>query len=199
MTSQPRIKSVKIVVRSDPFLGDPRQASDFYAELGRAIVLWGRFEMNICTMLWIILGLPGSAGLRPLLAHGFPKSFKKKRELWKRAFETMPILTELKDHALPFISRAAAAAKRRDAIVHSAWTEFVTAEPPACKAHLFNHSIDGVPYSTRTVDINELVSLAGDIDGLNINCLAFLSNLIPLSRRPRAIADGKSPQPDTGR
>ena len=120
----------RLAVTSTPFRGEPEGAASYYEALGRATVLWGRFELHFSSCLMIILGLPEAVPITEPL----PISWKKRAALWRRAFNTLPILAPFKKSALELIDEVMDGIGDRHFLSHAHWGEFVSSDPLTVKA-----------------------------------------------------------------
>lgn len=168
--------SVSFTLTSTPFADDPPEAGDYYEALGRAMVLWGRFENHFSNCIMLIRTTPEGRAIE--LEH--PISWKKRAAFWRKAFNTLPDLAKWKDHALKLISDAMSVAQERHIITHGDWGEFISNDPPTVQVKMWRHKQDDLLIQTYAVTIDDLNDIAAKADGLNTRLVAYMWNLAQL-------------------
>src|SRR5438309_1249006 len=113
MVSQPTL--LRIAAHATPHQLDPPNADEFYAMLGKFTVAWSRFEGHFSGVLLQILAMPEAA----LLAQALPLSWKRRAKVWRRAFNTIPLLYPMQCSALGFIQMVMDEVQSRHIGVHA--------------------------------------------------------------------------------
>lgn len=116
---------VRITAHATPHISDPPEADEFYATLGMFVVAWGRLEGHVIGALLMILGLPESQPFRVPI----PMAWEKRLDLWKRAFNEIPVLQPYKDRAITLMRTIKEEAKGRNVVSHAIWDEFLPGSP----------------------------------------------------------------------
>ncbi|MEX2202400.1 MAG: hypothetical protein WD711_13455 [Dongiaceae bacterium] len=111
----------------DPFDGEPDDADEFYALVGRCTILWGHVDTTVEGMLSYLMDIPSAAEVRE---PEIPISFKRKMRLWRKAYNRMPELADAKSAAIKFANEAARLSEQRQTIIHST-IAFEKKEPKA--------------------------------------------------------------------
>ena len=73
---------VTFKVESRPFEGDPPYASDFYATIGRFVVLWGRFEHHVEMILHTLIAVAATYGIQ----ENMQIPFSRKATIFRRIY-----------------------------------------------------------------------------------------------------------------
>ena len=184
-------KTLQITVKSTPFIDDPANASEFYAALGRALFLWGRFENCFVNALMIIRNMPEAQHLDA----EFPVSWKRRAELWRRAFKDLPRLHQYRDKANALIRDAMEAQRVRVIFFHGDWQEFTSSDPLTAKVIMTTHKKDKVTFATYTASLAQIEDFASECDALNIRLLELFWALSVLGGQPWPQEDPTQPQP----
>ena len=90
----------------------------YYLAIGRAIVMWGFLEDEIDSHIMMLLAREGS----PKLNDGFPRSFEKKKKLWRKLVK-IHFVDEDRDRMNDIIDRAVTARRERDKFAHGVFTK----------------------------------------------------------------------------
>ena len=183
-------KSVRVTIKGEPFMGEPEGADAYYAALGRAIVLWGRFETHLDMALLAAANLPESADLRPA---EMPVGFSRRIKLWKRLFNNVPRLDHLRQAAFNWIEQAHHSNKDRQVIAHGHFAEFASDDPLTGVFHFARHQGKMWVREKYDVTLPQLESMAVQFDQLNN---ALLPVTLALANLNPPIAKSKSPKPE---
>lgn len=184
-------KTVRITVKSTPFADDPPNASEYYAALGRALFLWGRFENCFVNTLMIIRNMPEAQHLDG----EFPVSWKRRATLWRRAFKELPRLQQYREKASALINDAMEAARVRVIFFHGDWQEFTSADPLTAKVIMTTHKKEMVTFKTYHASLAQIEDFAAECDALNIRLLELFWALSVLGGQPWPKEDPTQPQP----
>ena len=182
-------KSVRVTIKSKPFMGEPEGADAYYAALGRAIVLWGRFETHLDMALLAAANLPESTDLRP---PEMPVGFSRKIKLWKNLFNNVPRLGHLRQAAVRWIEQAHDSNKDRQIIAHGHFAEFASDDPLTGIFHFARHQGETWVQEKYNVTLPQLENMAVQFDQLNNALLPITSALVNLNP---PLARPKSPKP----
>ena len=161
-------KSVTITIHSEPFHDDPEGAESYYTALGRALVLWGRFENHLFQTLLAINNLPEAEPLRP---RELPVSFKQQAKLWRKFFRSLPVLASMRDAAPTLISDAGDANQDRAVIVHGHFNGFITDDPLTARFNIQRHKGEKIIFEHYDVPISALENMVNTFDALNTRML----------------------------
>lgn len=169
--------SVTITIRSAPFERDPPDADRFYAAVGRAMLLWGRFEMGLDHALLGIVALrdAGSIGVRP--EEGVPATLNQKARMWRRAFTTLPALSDMKSAALQLMDDAMEAAEDRAVFAHATWQGFISTEPLVMRFRRIRYKGANTVAFTCDVELSEVHAVQRTFDALNTRMIPIAWNL----------------------
>ena len=94
--------TLRVQVESQPFLDDPDGAELFYAAVGRAIRLFGRFEMHFVAAIRAIQQLPEFVHELPQEPTFPPATLRQQMRLWRKCFHSIERLSPLRSAALGF-------------------------------------------------------------------------------------------------
>lgn len=190
--SEPAAKrTLEITVKSTPFIDDPANASEYYAALGRALFLWGRFENCFVNALMIIRNLPEAKHLDG----EFPVSWKRRAELWRRAFKELPRLGAHREKALALIRDAMEAQRVRVIFFHGDWQEFTATDPLTAKVIMTTHKKDKVTFTTYQASLAQIEEFCRECDALNVRLLELFWALSVLGGQLWPKEDPTQPQP----
>lgn len=174
----PPTKNTRLTVtlKSTPFSHDPPNAGEYYEALGRAMVLWGRFENHFSNCIMLIRTMPEGKAIE----EEHPISWKKRAAFWRKAFNTIPALAKWKDHALRLISDAMTVAQDRHIVTHGDWGKFTSADPLTAEVKMWRHKKGHINIQTYGVLIEDLREIATLADDLNTRLIPYMWNLARL-------------------
>lgn len=180
--------SITFALRSTAFEEDPQGADAYYAEIGKIVCIWGRFEQQFTMAVRIIFSLREAEPIK----NDFPVPFSSKLKFWRKAFRQLPSLAEQKEYALRFADDAMEAALDRHDIMHSNWGEFISTDPLTVKA--VNMRPKGKTYLHTTFEITlpTLQKIRKRIDDLNTRLVPLTWFLASLTTRLARLEGGRS-------
>jgi hypothetical protein len=165
--------TVIIEAHSAPFHNDPPYAPLFYECIGRAMVLWGRFEWHLDANLQVTLNVARKFGCDEEMQ----VSLTRKTTMFRKVYRTCPALCSAVgvsvDSINSFMSEIEGVAEDRNLIIHSAVEGFKDGEPP--RLILRNYSTRKGILTIRRIEpsFSELGALAGHIDRLNTRLIVL--------------------------
>jgi hypothetical protein len=170
-----------IRIEDTPATNDPVGAAGFYRMLGMVSMAMGRLEGQFTLCLLMLMNLPGAEALGYIL----PISWKKRAEMWRRAFEGVPILQSRKDVALPLLAEIIDVMQDRHALAHAIWENFVPGPSLGVAAIRLKHkrgTTDGLESGRTTITLDMLSAILAKANILNRQLLPisqFLTSLRP--------------------
>lgn len=170
-----------------PFDNDPQEAEQYYAALGRAVVLWSRFESQFGTLLDCVCSLPEGQHLRP---PRIPTGFTDQTKLLKSIINQVPALAALKAPIEEIVPLATDAAEDRHVIVHGHWNGFVKNNPRLGQFLMRRHTKGKQEIFGCNVSLSALKEMANVCDRLNLRLLPLTVTVVALYppidlRKPR--------------
>jgi hypothetical protein len=171
---------VGVIFKDQPFAEDPRMAAVYYAAVGRLLMLWGRLERHVDTLLLLAASLPEAASLRERMPDAVPVSMKLKAATWRRAFAGIERLAPWRDEAETLISDILTAHGDRVAVVHSSWQGFVSEDPLTVEMTHHKHGRDRIHRSTYRVTLPDLIQMQSNAHTLNKRLLPVARALVDL-------------------
>ena len=170
--------TLRVQVESQPFLDDPDGAELFYAAVGRAIRLFGRFEMHFVAAIRAIQQLPEFVHELPQEPTFPPATLRQQMRLWRKCFHSIERLSPLRSAALALIPAIQDASEDRAAIVHSTWNGFVSADPPTIIAIRHRHRNGKVLVHRNEITLRQVEEFCQSCDFLNTRLLAVSFEVI---------------------
>lgn len=177
---------LRITAHSTPHQSDPPDAHIFYAALGMFTVAWGRLEGHLIGNLLTIMNFPEVAPAEPL-----PLAWKRRLELWTRAFTNVPALQTHKDRAVAFMKSLAEEATDRNFAAHAIWDEFVAG---ADELTIIARTIRPRRKAPQTIDVGDYrISLSllrrgtAEANRLNFEMIEFTKLLDSLRSLPEDV------------
>lgn len=168
----------------------------FYSAIGRVVVLWGDVEAGFGILAMMLYQNGGDAHTpRP------PYQFSEKIKFWRRCFDRLPELSAHRKMASKFADDMAAAAKQRDAMIHSNWNVALDHDANPTSLTLKGSSIVGKESGHRLMkaemSLQALYKFTATISNLKFRSVSFTVIVAGLSgqRRWREIQQGPSDQP----
>jgi hypothetical protein len=163
----PQAGMLRITIQHTPSPTDPEGAGELYKALGIMIVAWGRLEGQFVLCLLTLLNLPGGNELGDQL----PMHFDRRATIWRKAFETMPLLQSFREAALELLDGIKDAAHDRHVIVHALWDAFEPTDPPSIGIVTIkpkNKTKNGLDTQRHTVTTAKLREIGEKINRLNL-------------------------------
>jgi hypothetical protein len=152
MVSLPTL--LRITAHATPHKSDPPNAQEFYAALGKLIIAWGRLEGHIIGALLMIVALPEASQF----AEPLPLAWKRRKDLWERAFDKIPVLKAHQPRATDFMVRLIDEAESRNFAAHAVWDEFkLGAKEPTMPGRTIQPQ-RGDPNTIKVMDIDVSLS-----------------------------------------
>lgn len=176
-------KTITLRVKSTPFGGEPEGATAYYEALGRALVLWGRFEVHFSGCLMIILSLPEAASITAPL----PISWNNRAAFWRKAFKVLPSLEPFQEPALSLIGSIMDSIGDRHLMAHGSWGEFVGTDPLTMKVNNISPkrgSPGVIEFANYKITIDKLREIASEVDSFNTQLLPISFFLGSLQQPP---------------
>ena len=168
-------KKVSIRVQSEPFLNDPEGADVYYLELGRILVLWGRFENHFSHALIALCNMPAAKNFMPT---NMPLPFNDKAKLLRKLFQEIDELSALKEEALSLIADASDSAEDRHVVMHGHFNGFIDDDPLTGRFLRHRHQGEKIIFERYDVTIDALHEMTNKIDSLNTRLLPITFNVI---------------------
>ena len=173
--------TINITLRSRPFMDDPEGAPAYYEAIGRFLCLWGRFETHFSSILLSITNLPGGDVLRdPNISEAVPTSFRKRSDLWKKAFRLLPQLTPHAQAARQLIIAASLTNKDRNILIHSSWSGFTSEDPLTATFINHRHKDDKFYSSSYSISLDQINAMLASADRLNSLLLPLTFHVVSL-------------------
>jgi hypothetical protein len=152
MVSPPTL--LRITAHATPHKSDPPNAQEFYAALGKLIIAWGRLEGHFIGALLMILALPEASSF----AEPLPLAWKRRKELWERAFDKIPALKAQQARANDFMGRLIDEVESRNFAAHAIWDEFkLSAKEPTIPGRTTKPQ-RGRPNTIKVMDVDVSLS-----------------------------------------
>jgi len=165
---------------SVPSPHDPPNASEFYHDLGIAVVAWGRLEGNFNNLFVTVLNIATD----PEVGKRFYIKREKQSVNWTLAFETTPSLTQHKNFAKAILASMDELGEFRDMCMHGLWEGFVPEEsPPAMRISKLKprgEEPDGLWLSQGKISVNDIRQFIGEANRLNTLLFTLSEAVIPL-------------------
>jgi hypothetical protein len=142
---------IKLNVHATPAPSDPPGADAFYKAIGVMMVAWGRLENHFTTCLLTVMAM-----MYPRLGEQLPMRWKDRANTWKKAFDVLPPLIDLRPDALNVLKDMEKVALDRHALVHALWYEFNSSEPLSIGAMIIKakpKTRDGLDIRRATVTV----------------------------------------------
>jgi len=172
-----RLPEITLKYKSTPFGDEPEGAEAYYTALGRALLLWGRFESQFSYLLDVLCTAPAVRHLRP---EEMPISMKRRAELFRKLVKNVPALDAFKAPILAVLPDAMDAAQDRHVLIHGHWNGFVRADPMTGSFIMRKHKGDKLISARYTVSVETLNKMAGIFDSLNLRILPLTISAIGL-------------------
>lgn len=166
--------TLKVTLHSQPFMDDPPDAETYFTALGRALVLWGRFESHLDFALVSLTLLPEGKPYKP---EQMPVPFTKKAKLWKRIFRDVDRLAPMREQARLLISDAIQAAKDRNILAHGHWNGFLKSDLLTARVRHTRRKGSKMVINDYEISVAKLEDLISTFDSLNTRLLPITWNL----------------------
>ena len=183
MIGEPGKFTCSISATSEPFMDEPDGAEVYYTALGRALILWGRFEFHLSQGLRLAADLPEATDLRPKI---LPISIKRQAALFRLLVRKIPCLSIIKKPTLQILPDVLHAAQDRHVLVHGHWNGFVSREPLACRFQMIKEMNTKIKFEQYDITLPMLGNLALMFDSLNTRLVPIIFALVSLYPNPKS-------------
>jgi hypothetical protein len=187
MPRQPTVINVRI--ENTPSPADPEGASKFYQALGMAVMASARLEGQFSMCLIAMMGLPGAGDK---LGYILPVSWRKRAEMWRTAFNAVPVLQLTKPFFEPLIVEIMDAVQDRHRLVHALWENFVSDAPLTVATLHVKHKRG----TTNELDINRVPITIDMLHRITATADSLNRRLLPVCR---FVSSLRRPPPDARR
>lgn len=178
MADDPAKRTIRVRVRSMPFMDDPQGAEAYYTALGRVLVLWGRFESQLDSLVLI---LSNFKPCRPFVPRELPISMKRRAELLRDLLKKVPELAPLRDPLLALLPQAMDSAQDRHVITHGHWAGFVKADVLTSRFVMKKHKAEKLIIQDYRVSLDNLNKMISTFDRLLVSLLPITWNASVMS------------------
>lgn len=186
-------RSLKVTVTSDPFIGDPPTAGEFYEAVGRYVRVWSHVENHFNSTLLLMLYHPASAVSDLGRIEDGLVSFKKRVDMWRRLVARVPHFQRIKKGATTFADRMTEANHDRNRALHRAWRGFTSADPLTVKASSWRRKKGELLVEEHQMSLPQLREMTERADALNTRLLPI--TLWVSASYPKPQASRKSSPP----
>ena len=159
----------RLHIEHTPSPNDPKEADEFYRAIGLMVWAGGRREGQFGTARLTMMAISSDA-----LGHQLPMNCKARTILWRKAFETLPYLSQFKESGLKLLSEVEDVALDRHAIVHGLWERFNRTDPLTIGAVIIRHknkTADGLDIRRATVTTELITEIARKANDLNLSLM----------------------------
>jgi hypothetical protein len=181
---------LKIGSVSKPFHFDPPYAVSFYENIGRLVLLWGRFEQALEQHLSVVINIATQFGTEERMQ----VSFLRKMDLLRRLYRRCQPLSEHAEGMAALTKEAEQVSEDRNLIIHSNWGGFVDDDPPRLKLHNITHKGGVITNRTLEPTLKDIADLVAAIDHLLSGLLPFMFQAAPY--QPGFAQLGEAPPQD---
>jgi hypothetical protein len=170
--SRPRIIAVATFRETlgNPFDGLPPYGEDFFAAIGKAVVMWGRLEHALDFLLEIAINIEALSSPRRETAAALGRKLRLLREI----YSTCPLLSALKNEANAVIDRISNQSGDRHLVMHSTWVGFEDGPPPCIVMLSVKNRPSGSHYQELKATFAHMGMVAGAFHGGRIAVLRLL-------------------------
>jgi hypothetical protein len=154
----------------NPFDGLPPYAEDFFAAIGKAVVMWGRLEHALDFLLLTAINIEALDGPKRETAVALGRKLRLLREI----YSACPILSTLKDEADSVVERISNQGGDRHLVMHSTWVGFEDGPPPCIVMLSVKHKPSGSHYQELKATFPHLGMVCGAFHGGRIAVLRLL-------------------------
>ena len=124
MTNDIKEKYVTIGRRGERFTPPPEEETAYFTALGRAIVLWGKFETQLDNYFLILRRANGADAILPFDPPFNLQGKNGKNKLIRKCLRKVPGLKSIEEPLLGLLDDVVEAAQIRHIIVHGRWSGF---------------------------------------------------------------------------